>query len=147
MSKKQNMIKAYIEGLIGEDKKKALEIALAAGSYTIELSYNEIILCISQEKEGLENLKAENNATIADIEALARKHDVPLTKRIYRKKEQRPDPSRPTTAEFNRTGKKLNIRVEPELIEALKKSAKEANIPQTEWIAEAIKAKLDLDCK
>ncbi len=139
------MIKFRVKGLTGTDKKKALEIALATGNYTVELESDEIILYVNQDEEKLETPKSKDAATIAEIEALARKYDVPLTKRIYRKKDDRPDPSKSPTTEFNRTGKKLNIRVDPELIEALKKSAKKANIPQTDWIADAIKAKLDLD--
>jgi predicted DNA binding CopG/RHH family protein len=147
MPRKQNKTKVYIKGLAGEDIKETLESALAAGDYSVEVESGEIILWINQRKESLAHQKTDKNATIADIEALARKYDVPLTKRIYRKKEQRPDPLKSPATEFNRTGKKLNIRVDPELIEALKESAKKANIPQTEWITEAIKAKLDLDCK
>lgn len=63
-----------------------------------------------------------------------------MTKRIYRKKLPNPDGSAST--EFNRTSKKLNIRTDPKLIEALKESATDMGITQTQWLKEAIEAKL-----
>lgn len=66
-----------------------------------------------------------------------------MAKRVYRKKEGRPDPSKSPTTEFNRTSKKLNIRVAPELHEAIKQLAKKMKIHQTEALDQAIREKLE----
>jgi hypothetical protein len=61
----------------------------------------------------------------------------------HQRKGKLPFPELDHRAEANRTGVKLGVRVDPELVVQIRKAAEAEGIPQTEWVERAIRAALD----
>lgn len=63
-------------------------------------------------------------------------------KRIYRRADERPDPTLPGNAEVNRLKKQFKLRLDPDMIEEVDQSAKAAGISRQEWVEHVFAAAL-----
>lgn len=122
-----------------------IKAALLRNEYSIEVQNGTLFIELDNKGDKKSVVKAKKPLYESELKEFATTKDLPVTKNRYVKKEDRNDPTKSHRTEFNRSGKKVNVRVDPELIEQMKEAAKESDVPQTQWLSEAIQAKLDLD--
>lgn len=88
------------------------------------------------------NKKLNSDRTIEEIETLLEESDFlkDKTKRIYRRRHDLPDPSKPPSAEINRlprTKKQINLRLDPRVLSLVDAAAEKSGLNRTSWMTGA----------
>lgn len=141
---------------MSDDKKKnfssqealsRLEELLARRACELVLEGDQRIKAV---KPGKNSKSKQDYATIEQIDTFVRKHGLVLDeegslkdRRIYRKRENLPDPDKSHRSEVNRIKKQFRIRVEPDLQERVDAAAAAEGMTRQDWVTRVLEQALD----
>ena len=126
-----------------ELRKRVLDM-LVRGECEIAEERNGRVYRLKATKGG--NSK-QVHATLKEIEKTITKHGLELKERqgdqrVYRRKEELPDPTQSHRSEVNRLKKQFRVRVEPDLQQRVDDAAKAEGMTRQDWVERALKRAL-----
>lgn len=126
-----------------ELRKRVLEMLVRGECEVAEQHDGRVYRLRATNSGNTEQIRAK----IKDIEKTITKHGLELKEqqgdqRIYRRKDELPDPSKSHRSEVNRLKKQFRVRVEPELQQRVDDAAKAEGMTRQDWVERALRRAL-----